>query len=104
MANHADSTENILHHLESEYLELIPVFSNELHIFAHSQIFDANLNQLAFELFHSEEILEQHLLQPIEKKQLKHQTGLIIHSEHIRQVSDQLINQIEQIYHHPSLE
>ena len=33
MANHADSTENILHHLESEYLELIPVFSNELQIF-----------------------------------------------------------------------
>jgi hypothetical protein len=98
MENHAESTENILHQLETEYLELIPVFSNELHIFTHSQIYDAHLNQLAFELFHSEEILEQHLLQPIDQKKLQHQKMLTLHSEHIRQVSDQLIQKIEQHY------
>ena len=47
--------------LESEYLNLVPVFAKELHIFVHSNIYDEHLNQLAFELFHSEEILSQHL-------------------------------------------
>ena len=46
--------------LESEYLNLVPVFAKELHIFVHSNIYDEHLNQLAFELFHSEEILSQH--------------------------------------------
>ncbi len=47
--------------LESEYLSLIPVFAKELHIFVHGNIYDEPLNQLAFELFHSEEILSQYL-------------------------------------------
>ncbi len=92
------STQNILHTLETEYLELIPVFSKELHIFVHSQIYDANLNQLAFELFHSEEILQQHLLQPHDQKQLKHQALLTKHSQHIQEFSQQLIMQIEKSY------
>ena len=54
--------------LESEYLNLIPVFAKELHIFVHSNIYDEPLNQLAFELFHSEEILSQHLQHSSEQK------------------------------------
>lgn len=99
MQVHTRSTENILHQLETEYLELIPVFSQELHIFVHSQVYDEHLNQLAFELFHSEEVLEQHLLQPEDKKQLKHQTSLMTHSQHIYHVSHRLIEHIEQQYH-----
>ncbi|MCO8044622.1 hypothetical protein NI467_04540 [Acinetobacter bohemicus] len=98
MQSHQQSTQNILQTLETEYLELIPVFSRELHIFVHSQIYDSNLNQLAFELFHSEEILQQHLLQPQDQKQLKHQALLSKHSQHIHDLSHQLIMQIEKIY------
>lgn len=98
MQQHRDSTENILQQLESEYLELIPVFSKELHIFVHSQVYDVNLNTLAFELFHSEDILEQHLQQATEKKQLSHQTLLMERSEHIQRLSTQLIQQIERYY------
>ena len=96
---HPEQSNNILHSLESEYLALIPVFSKELHIFVHSQIYDAKLNQLAFELFHSEEILQQHLSLPHDHKQLKHQTLLMQHSQHIQCLSRQLIQTIEQYYH-----
>lgn len=99
MQLHQQSTQNILHTLETEYLELIPVFSKELHIFVHSQIYDPNLNQLAFELFHSEEILQQHLLQPKNQKQLKHQALLTQHSQYIHDASHQLIKQIEKSHH-----
>ncbi|MBL8321929.1 MAG: hypothetical protein JNJ93_06640, partial [Acinetobacter sp.] len=40
MQQSQQSAENILHTLETEYLELIPVFAKELHIFVHSQIYD----------------------------------------------------------------
>lgn len=98
MQQNKQSTENILHTLETEYLELIPVFAKELHIFVHSQIYDANLNQLAFELFHSEEILQQHLLLAHDQKQIKHQDALIEHGQHIHRLSMTLIQQIEQYY------
>ena len=48
------NTTDAIKTLESEYLNLIPVFAKELHIFVHSNIYDEPLNQLAFELFHSE--------------------------------------------------
>ena len=48
------NTTDAIKTLESEYLSLIPVFAKELHIFVHSNIYDEPLNQLAFELFHSE--------------------------------------------------
>ena len=98
MQQSQQSAENILHTLETEYLELIPVFAKELHIFVHSQIYDASLNQLAFELFHSEEILQQHLLQPNDRKQLRHQNLLISHGQHIQALSMNLIEHIENYY------
>ena len=55
------NTTDAIKTLESEYLNLIPVFAKELHIFVHGNIYDEPLNQLAFELFHSEEILSQYL-------------------------------------------
>jgi len=98
MQQSQQSAENILHTLETEYLELIPVFAKELHIFVHSQIYDASLNQLAFELFHSEEILQQHLLQPNDRKLLRHQNLLISHGQHIQTLSMSLIEHIEKYY------
>lgn len=94
------NTKNILHTLETEYLELIPVFAKELHIFVHSQIYDAKLNQLAFELFHSEEILQQHLLLPNNSKLLIHQDQLLKHSQNIQVISTDLIQFIENTYNH----
>lgn len=95
---HPENSKNILHTLETEYLELIPVFSQELHLFVHSQIYDANLNQLAFELFHSEEILEQHLLLPSDQKLVTHQDQLLNHSHNIHLISYKLIQFIENTY------
>lgn len=95
--NPVNST-NILHTLETEYLELIPVFAKELHIFVHSQIYDAKLNQLAYELFHSEEILQQHLLQPQNQKLVSHQEQLLKHSQDIHVISSELIRFIESTY------
>lgn len=92
------NTYNILHTLETEYLELIPVFAKELHIFVHSQIYDATLNQLAFELFHSEEILHQHLSQPEHQKRLRHQELLLAHSQKIHQLCTNLTQQLEDFY------
>src|SRR5690606_41997953 len=83
MQLHQQSTQNILHTLEAEYLELIPVFSKELHIFVHSHIYDLNLNQLAFELLHSVEILQHNLLQPNTNKQLNDQALLTQHMQDI---------------------
>lgn len=94
------NTKNILHTLETEYLELLPVFAKELHIFVHSQIYDAKLNQLAFELFHSEEILQQHLLLPNNSKLLIHQDQLLKHSQNIQVISADLIQFIENTYNH----
>ncbi|KWQ04686.1 hypothetical protein SE27_05055 [Acinetobacter harbinensis] len=84
--------------LESEYLNLVPVFAKELHIFVHSNIYDEHLNQLAFELFHSEEILSQHLSQPSEKKWITHQLNLIQHAQKIDQLTSQTIQKIEVNY------
>lgn len=95
---HSQNSENILQQLESEYLELIPVFAQELHIFVHSQIYDAKLNQLAFELFHSEEVLQQHLALPSKDKQLSHQQRLVQHSAKIQKLSQNLIAQVEHYY------
>ncbi|WP_122902011.1 hypothetical protein [Acinetobacter sp. B51(2017)] len=93
---HPEQDQHILHHLESEYLELVPVFAKELHIFVHSQIYDDLLNQLAFQLFHAEEILAQYLHNP--KQQLKQQQRLVVHSQEILKLSEQLIQNIEQYY------
>ena len=95
---HPENSKNILHTLETEYLELIPVFSQELHLFVHSQIYDATLNQLAFELFRSEEILEQHLLQPQDLKLITHQEQLLKHSLNIHIISSKLIQFVENTY------
>lgn len=84
--------------LESEYLNLIPVFAKELHIFVHSNIYDEQLNQLAFELFHSEEILSQHLQRPSEQKWIEHQQKLIQHAHKIDQFTSQIIQKIESHY------
>jgi hypothetical protein len=84
--------------LESEYLNLIPVFAKELHIFVHSNIYDEQLNQLAFELFHSEEILSQHLRLPSEQKWIEHQHNLIQHAQKIDQFTSKIIEKIETNY------
>ena len=96
IAAHPEQDQHILHRLESEYLELIPVFAKELHIFVHSQIYDDLLNQLAFQLFHAEEILAQYLHNP--KHKLQQQQRLVIHSQQILKLSEQLIQNIEQYY------
>lgn len=95
---HPENSKNILHTLETEYLELIPIFAKELHIFVHSQIYDVKLNQLAFELFHSEEILQQHLLQPHNQKLITHQDQLLQYSQNIHTISSELIQFIESSY------
>ena len=84
--------------LESEYLNLVPVFAKELHIFVHSNIYDEQLNQLAFELFHSEEILSQHLRLPSEQKWIEHQQNLIQHAQQIDQFTSKIIQKIETNY------
>ena len=100
IAIHPEQNRHILHTLESEYLELLPVFAKELHIFVHSQIYDDLLNQLAFELFHAEEILAQYFSQ----KQQQHfvqQQRFMTHSHDIYTLSTQIIQNIEQYYINP---
>ena len=92
------NTTDAIKTLESEYLNLIPVFAKELHIFVHSNIYDEQLNQLAFELFHSEEILSQHLQRPSEQKWIEHQQKLIHHAQKIDQFTSQIIQKIESHY------
>ena len=92
------NTTDAIKTLESEYLSLIPVFAKELHIFVHSNIYDEPLNQLAFELFHSEEILSQHLQRPSEQKWIEHQQKLIHHAHKIDQFTSQIIQKIESHY------
>ena len=75
------NTTDAIKTLESEYLNLIPVFAKELHIFVHSNIYDEPLNQLAFELFHSEEILSQHLQHSSEQKWIEHPHNLMQHAK-----------------------
>ncbi len=94
MLKHEHNTENILHTLDSLYLELIPIFSKELHIFVHSQIYDEDLNQLAFEVFLCEEILHQHLSQPIDKKQI------VAHTRKAKFLCDRIIHKHEKHYTH----
>ena len=96
---HPDKEQNILHTLETEYLELLPVFAKELHIFVHSQIYDDVLNQLAFELFHAEQILMDYFQHP--EHQLGHQHHLIQHSHAILALTQQMIENIEQYYQRP---
>ena len=96
IANHPDQENNILHTLESEYLELLPVFAKELHIFVHSQIYDDDLNQLAFELFHAKEILLNHLTHP--QQHFSEQQRLVQHSQTILKLGTQMIQKIEQYY------
>ncbi|WOE30770.1 MULTISPECIES: hypothetical protein [unclassified Acinetobacter] len=103
MVHHENNPENILHTLDSLYLNLIPVFAKELHIFVHSQIYDENLNQLAFELFFCEEILHQHLSQPMDQKQLEHQKLIILHTKKVILLCQKLIEKNEGMYlQHPS--
>lgn len=97
IAAHPDKENNILHTLETEYLQLLPVFANELHIFVHSQIYDDVLNQLAFELFHAEEILADYLSWP-QHQHFAQQQRLVQHSQDILNLSTQLIQNIEQYY------
>jgi hypothetical protein len=96
MAVHPDKENNILHSLESEYIELLPVFAKELHIFVHSQIYDDLLNQLAFELFHAEQILAEYFSSTAQ--QHEQQQRLVSHSQDIYSLSTQIIRDIEQYY------
>lgn len=96
--NHKDCAENILHTLDSEYLDLIPVFSKELHIFVHSQIYDEDLNQLAFEVFYCEEVLQQHLKLPQGEKQIIHQDKIIEHTEKVCYLCEKIIRKNESVY------
>lgn len=89
---------NVIQSLESEYLDLIPVFAKELHIFVHSNIYDEQLNQLAFELFHSEEILSQYIKQQSEQNWHHHQQKLIQHAEQITRFTTKIIEKVEQHY------
>ena len=97
MQQHQLSSEHLMHTLETEYLELIPVFAKELHIFVHSQIYDNSLNQLAFELFHSEEILRQHLSAEA-TDQMQIQSNMLQHSLQVNRLSEVLIQRIEHSY------
>lgn len=87
-----------LHSLESNYLKLIPVFAKELHIFVHSNIYDEQLNQLAFELFHSEEILSQYLKNPNQQQWLPLQQKLTQHATQIESVTTFIIEKTEKHY------
>lgn len=98
MEKHQDNPDNILHTLDSMYLKLIPVFSKELHIFVHSQIYDEDLTQLAFELFFCEEILHQHLSQPADDKKKAHQDEIVLHTERVYALCEQIILQNERHY------
>lgn len=95
---HANNSENILHTLDSLYLDLIPVFAKELHIFVHSQIYDESLNQLAFELFLCEEILHQHLSQPIDQKCIEHQQQIILHTQKMMLLCEKIIEKNQLMY------
>ena len=92
------NTTDAIKTLESEYLNLIPVFAKELHIFVHSNIYDEPLNQLAFELFHSEEILSQHLQHSSEQKWIEHPHNLMQHAKKIAQVTSHITQKIESHY------
>lgn len=96
---HESNPESILHTLDSEYLELIPVFSKELHIFVHSQIYDEDLNQLAFELFYCEEILHRHLSQSDDAKQKVHQDEIVLHTHKVNALCEKIIQLGESKYH-----
>lgn len=98
MQAHQDNPENILHTLDSMYLKLIPVFSKELHIFVHSQIYDESLTQLAFELFFCEEILHRHLSQPENGKKIAHQVEIVLHTEKVYTLCERIIEENEQRY------
>lgn|GEM_PF-5706493 len=95
---HDTNPENVLHTLDSEYLDLIPVFSKELHIFVHSQIYDEDLNQLAFELFYCEEILHQHLSQAADAKQKVHQDQIVSHTQKVNALCEKIIHRGEARY------
>jgi type II secretory pathway component PulL len=98
IAKHENNAENIMHTLDSLYLNLIPVFSNELHIFVHSQIYDEDLNQLAFEFFYCEEILQQHLNQPIDQKKKQHQDQIVLHTQKAYELCEKIIKKNEKKY------
>ena len=89
---------NAIHSLESEYLKLIPVFAKELHIFVHSNIYDEQVNQLAFELFHAEEILSQYLKHAIKDQWHASQEKLIQHATYILQFTSMIIEKTEHHY------
>jgi hypothetical protein len=98
LREHESNPESVLHTLESEYLDLIPVFSKELHIFVHSQIYDEDLNQLAFELFHCEEILHQHLSQVDGVKKKAHQDQIVLHTKKVNNLCAKIIERGEARY------
>jgi hypothetical protein len=98
MQEHQDNPESILHTLDCMYLKLIPVFSKELHIFVHSQIYDEDLTQLAFELFFCEEILHKHLSEPANDKKKAHQDEIVAHTERVYSLCERIIHQNEQLY------
>jgi hypothetical protein len=96
--NHENNVENIMHTLDSLYLDLIPVFSKELHIFVHSQIYDEDLNQLAFEFFFCEEVLHQHLNQPMDQKKKYHQDLIVQHTQKAYALCEKIIKKNEKNY------
>ena len=98
IGKHQNNAENIMHTLDSLYLTLIPVFSNELHIFVHSQIYDEDLNQLAFEFFYCEEILQQHLNQPMDQKKKQHQDQIVLHTQKAYGLCEKIIKKNEKSY------
>lgn len=98
MGHHEKNPDNILHTLDSRYLDLIPTFSKELHLFVHSQIYDVDLTQLAFELFYCEEILQQHLSQPVNDKQKAHQDLIILHTRKASCLCEKIIKRSEGEY------
>lgn len=97
MQQHQHNSDHLMHNLETEYLTLVPVFAKELHIFVHSQIYDHSLNQLAYALFHSEEILRQHLnAEMTDQSQI--QSNMLTHSLQVNRLSEVLIQRIEHAY------
>ena len=70
----------------------------ELHIFVHSNIYDEQVNQLAFELFHSEEILSQYLKHVIKDQWHASQEKLIQHATYILQFTSMIIEKTEHHY------
>ncbi|RKG34625.1 hypothetical protein [Acinetobacter tianfuensis] len=89
---------NAIQSLESDYLKLVPVFAKELHIFVHSNIYDEQLNQLAFELFHSEEIISSYLKKHSQQLWPDLQKKLTQHAARIEQLTTCIIHKTEQHY------